>query len=84
MDYPNNTPVGYGPFKLKEWRKGEFVAFEANKDFFMPPKVQSVIWMVVPNIENQLAMIERGEIDMIGSNLDAEQGKRLQLLRTLK
>ena len=77
VDYPNNPPIGYGPFKLKEWRKGEFVTFEANKDFFMPPKIKAAIWMVVPNIENQLAMIERGEVDMIGSNLDAEQGKRL-------
>jgi peptide/nickel transport system substrate-binding protein len=79
VDYPNDPPVGYGPFKLKEWRKGEFVTFEANKDFFMPPQINAAIWMVVPNIENQLAMIERGEIDMIGSNLDAEQGKRLAL-----
>lgn len=76
-DFPNDKPVGYGPFKLREWRKGEFATLEANKDFFMPPAIDAAIWMVVPNLENQLAMMERGEADIIGSNLDAQQGQRL-------
>ncbi len=77
VDFPNDKPVGYGPFKFKEWRKGEFATFEANKEFFMPPQIDAAIWLVVPNLENQLAMMERGEADIIGSNLDAQQGKRL-------
>ncbi len=76
-DYPNDKPVGYGPFKLREWRKGEYSTLDANKEFFMPPHIDTAIWMVVPNLENQLAMMERGDADIIGSNLDAQQGKRL-------
>jgi peptide/nickel transport system substrate-binding protein len=83
-EFPNDAPVGYGPFKFKEWRKGEFVTFEANKTFFMPPQIDAAIWLVVPNIENQLAMMERGEADVIGSNLDSEQGKRLAAHRDLQ
>lgn len=84
VEFPNDQPIGYGPFRFKEWRKGEFVTFEANKDFFMPPQIEAAIWLVVPNLENQLAMMERGEADMIGSNLDAEQGKRLAAARDLE
>jgi peptide/nickel transport system substrate-binding protein len=50
----------------------------------MPPQIDAAIWLVVPNIENQLAMMERGEADVIGSNLDSEQGKRLAAHRDLQ
>lgn len=77
IEFPNDTPIGSGPFRLKEWQRRQFVTFEANKEFFMPPNIDAVIWLVVPNVENQLAMMESGEADIIGSNLDAQQGKRL-------
>jgi peptide/nickel transport system substrate-binding protein len=83
IEFPNDAPVGYGPFKFKEWRKGEFVTFEANKSFFTPPQIDAAIWLVVPNLENQLAMMERGDADLVGSNLDSEQGKRLAAHRDL-
>lgn len=76
-DHPNERPVGYGGFRLKEWRKGEYIHFETNKGFFMPPNIDGVIWLVVTNVENQLAMLERGEADVIGWTIDAEQAKRL-------
>ncbi len=84
VDYPNEKPVGYGPFMLREWRKGEYSTLEANKEFFMPPHVDAVVWMVVPNLENQLAMMERGDVDMIGSNLDAQQGNRLATMKDIE
>jgi peptide/nickel transport system substrate-binding protein len=33
-DY-RNTCVGTGPFKLKEWRKGEFIDYVKNPDYFV-------------------------------------------------
>jgi len=77
-DWPNAKPVGYGAFRFKEWRKGEYLHFDVNKSFFTSPNIDGVIWLVVPNIENQLAMMERGEADMIGWTIDAEQAKRLR------
>ena len=38
-DWPNDKPVGSGPWKLVEWRKGEYLQFAANRDFFMQPKL---------------------------------------------
>lgn len=76
-DWPNDKPVGYGGFRFNEWRKGEYLRFDVNKQFFLPPNIDGVIWLVVPNIENQLAMMERGEADLIGWTIDSEQAKRL-------
>jgi peptide/nickel transport system substrate-binding protein len=82
-DWPNEKPVGYGAFRFKEWRKGEYLHFDVNKGFFTPPNIDGVIWLVVPNIENQLAMMERGEADLIGWTIDAEQAKRLRAHKDL-
>lgn len=76
-DWPNANPVGYGGFRFREWRKGEFVRLEANKNFFMAPQIDGAIWLVVPNIENQLAMMESGAADILGWTIDGEQAKRL-------
>lgn len=76
-DFPNDKPVGYGGFRLREYRKGEYIHFTANKGFFTPPNVDGVIWLVVPSVENQLAMLERGEADVLGWTIDSEQAKRL-------
>ncbi|MCC7271560.1 MAG: hypothetical protein IT561_02750 [Alphaproteobacteria bacterium] len=76
-DWPNPAPVGYGGFRFREWRKGEYLHYEANKDFFLPPQIDGTIWMVVPNIENQLAMLESGDADILGWPIDAQQAKRV-------
>jgi peptide/nickel transport system substrate-binding protein len=76
-DWPNEAPVGYGGFRFVEWRKGEYIRFDANKEFFLPPQIDGAIWLVVPNIENQLAMMESGEADILGWTIDGEQAARL-------
>lgn len=76
-DWPNEAPVGYGGFRFVEWRKGEYLHYETRKDFFLPPQIDGVIWLFVPNIENQLAMMESGEADILGWSIDGEQARRL-------
>jgi peptide/nickel transport system substrate-binding protein len=76
-DWPNKSPVGYGGFRFVEWRKGEYLKVEARKDFFLPPQIDGVIWLFVPNIENQLAMMESGAADILGWSIDGEQAKRM-------
>lgn len=76
-DWPNEKPVGYGGFRFVEWRKGEYLQLEANKGFFLAPQIDGVIWMFVPNIENQLAMMESGALDILGWNIDGVQAKRM-------
>jgi len=76
-DWPNDGPVGYGGFRFVEWRKGEYLQMDVRKDFFLPPAIDGVIWLFVPNIENQLAMMESGAADILGWSIDGEQARRL-------
>ncbi|WJR80021.1 ABC transporter substrate-binding protein [Bradyrhizobium sp. NP1] len=76
-DYPNDDAVGSGPFKLGEWKRGEYLFLKSNPDWWMAPKIDGVYWLVVPNLENQMGMMERGEADLLGWYIDRKQGDML-------
>jgi peptide/nickel transport system substrate-binding protein len=76
-DWPNDQPVGSGPWKYMLWRKGEFLQFAANPDFFMKPKLDGLVLLRIPQVESMVGMLERGDVDMIGWNLDVPLGKRI-------
>lgn len=76
-DYPNDDAVGSGAFKLGEWKRGEYVFLKGNPDWWMAPKIDGVYWLVVPNLENQMGMMERGEADVFGWMMDPKQGGML-------
>ena len=45
----NKEPIGTGPYKLVEWRKGESVIFEAFDEYFKgEAPIRHVIWKVIP------------------------------------
>ncbi|MGE0153785.1 MAG: ABC transporter substrate-binding protein [Reyranellaceae bacterium] len=58
-------PVGTGPFKLADWKAGEWTKFEANAAYWgRVPKVQSVTYRLVAEPFTRYAMIEKGEADI--------------------
>ena len=76
-DWPNDHPVGSGPWKYVEWKKGEYIQLAANSDFYMPPKLDGIVVLPVPQMESMVGMLERGDIDMLAWNLDMTIGARL-------
>jgi peptide/nickel transport system substrate-binding protein len=76
-DYPNDDAVGSGPFKLGEWKRGEYLFLKTNAEWWMAPKIDGVYWLVVPNLENQMGMMERGDADLLGWYIDRKQGDML-------
>jgi peptide/nickel transport system substrate-binding protein len=60
-----------------EWKKSEYLHFAANKDFFKPPKLDALVVMAVPQMESMVGMLERGDSDMLGWNLDMTLGERI-------
>lgn len=77
MDWPNDHPIGTGPWKFVTWKKSEFLQFAANKDFFMQPKLDGMVMLPVPELETMTGMLDHGDIDMIAWSLDLPTAKRI-------
>lgn len=60
----NRKPVGTGAFRLQEWLSGQSVTLVANPDYFRgSPKVQKLIWKVIPDSNVLTLQMLNGEVD---------------------
>ena len=68
----NNNPVGSGPFKLVEFKPGQYTVMERFDRFFLKdaPHIQRLIIREYKDAPSLLLAFERGEIDVHGSLLD--------------
>jgi len=63
------NPNGTGPFKLKEWKRGESLVLEWNPDFYgEKAKVATVTFKILAGVP--MNMYETGEIDATDVSLD--------------
>ena len=61
----NAKPVGVGPFRFVEWRRGDRIIMEANPNYFRGmPKLTRVEYRVIPSRDTVLVQLQTGEIDM--------------------
>src|SRR6266508_178441 len=58
--------VGTGPFKVKEWRKGEFVDYVKNPDYFVKgrPYLDSIRYVVIENRGTRMSALQAGKLDV--------------------
>jgi peptide/nickel transport system substrate-binding protein len=74
--------VGTGPFKVKEWRKGEFVDYVRNPDHFIKgrPYLDALRYVVIKERGTRIAALQAGQVDVSfpgeTSKTAAEQLKR--------
>jgi peptide/nickel transport system substrate-binding protein len=60
------NPVGTGPFKFVEWRKGERTVLEANEGYWKgAPAIKSLTFRVIPETATQIAELLSGGVDII-------------------
>jgi peptide/nickel transport system substrate-binding protein len=59
------APVSSGPFRLKEWRKGDRVILEKNPYYYRPgmPYLDGIEFIYVPDDNTRVQMLQGGEID---------------------
>ena len=57
--------VGTGPFKLKEWRKGEFVEYVKNPDYFVKgrPYLGGLRYLIIGERGTATAALQAGRVD---------------------
>ncbi|MBW1690554.1 MAG: hypothetical protein JRJ70_07355 [Deltaproteobacteria bacterium] len=84
QEWSNDNPIGSGPFKFDKWRKGEYFHLIANKKHWMAPKFEGLYYILVPSIENQMAMLERKEAEILGWFVDKKQAEKLNSFKHLK
>jgi peptide/nickel transport system substrate-binding protein len=60
------TCVGTGPFKVKEWRKGEFIEYVKNPDFYVKgrPYLDGLRYVVIVERGTRTAALQSGQLDV--------------------
>ena len=58
--------VGTGPFKVKEWRKGEFVEYVKNTDYFVKgrPYLDGLRYLIIAERGTATAALQAGRVDV--------------------
>lgn len=57
--------ASYGPYHITEWTAGEQAVMELNSNYFGDkPDIEKIIWRVVPDPSNAVALLESGEVDL--------------------
>jgi peptide/nickel transport system substrate-binding protein len=57
-------PIGSGPYKLVEWKKGQYLSFVRNENYFKgKPSIEKVTIKVIPNSNVAMAQLQSGEIN---------------------
>ncbi|KGX93996.1 peptide ABC transporter substrate-binding protein [Pontibacillus halophilus JSM 076056 = DSM 19796] len=61
------NPVGTGPFKFVEWKREEKITLEKNEEYWKEgvPKLNRVIYTVIPENSARLNALKTGEVDLI-------------------
>ncbi len=71
----DTEPIGLGPFRLTQWRRGERLRFERNPYFWRGPARSPAIRVLVePNAATRLLLVRTGEadaVDLPGAMVDA-------------
>ena len=61
----NSLPVGIGPFKYQRWDRASRVVMVANPLYWRgTPKLQKVIWEIIPDRNTVLTQLQAHDIDM--------------------
>lgn len=64
--HPRNAqPVGTGPYRFVEWKRGESITLEANAAYFRGrPHLDRVIVKFIPQLQSESSAFQTGALDM--------------------
>lgn len=58
-------PIGSGPYKFKEWKRGEDLILVANPDYYGgAPKIGEIKYLFVPDENARVSLLKSGEVDV--------------------
>ncbi|WP_346890484.1 ABC transporter substrate-binding protein [Clostridium sp. UBA1056] len=79
----NKAPIGSGPFKFKEWTKGDSIVLEKYNDYYSgTPKADMITIKVFPSEEAAEEAFNKGELTLVKASPElydkAYKGEELQ------
>ena len=89
LEYTNDAnfataPVGTGPYKFVQWKRGQTITLEANADYWGPkPQIQEVTYRFVGEPGTRLAGMMAGEFDVITNLLPEFKDRVPQAIHVL-
>ncbi len=81
------TPVGTGPVKVVDWRRGELVRLDRNPDYWRSgqPYLDRIVVRFVPDSATRTALLEKGDAHVAGFGaVPYNDVKRLAALPSLE
>lgn len=79
----NQVPIGTGPFKFNEWKRGSYVHLVANENYYREgePKLKELYFRVIPDGASRAVAFEQGTVDVIrGGDIEGFDVARLASL----
>ena len=63
-----NKPIGSGPFRFVEWRRGEFIRLDRNPDYWKKgqPYLDRIVARFIADSGTRTALMEKGEAHVAG------------------
>jgi peptide/nickel transport system substrate-binding protein len=77
QDYPNETPIGSGMFKIDYWRKNQEMKLSRNDGHWLKPAIDGIIKIPYANVQGMVAGVQSGEADFGGWWIEPIQIKQL-------
>jgi peptide/nickel transport system substrate-binding protein len=66
-DY-NRSPLGTGPYRVVEWRSGEFIRLERVADYWRGaefPKIKQILFRFIANTNTRINQLKSGEVHLV-------------------
>jgi len=79
------APVGTGPYKFREWVRGDRIVLERNPDYWGPnkPALDQIVWRVIPDDGARVLALESGQIH-VAVRVPPRDTSRLAINRALR
>ena len=63
----NDKPIGTGPFKFDEWKRGSYIHLVKNPDYYVKgkPYLDELYYQVIPDGASRSVAFETGNIDVV-------------------
>ena len=83
----NEKPIGTGPFKFAEWKKGSHIKLVRNDDYWKPglPYLDAIYFHSIPDAAGRAIALEQGKVHFTSwGNIEGYDVARLKALPSLE